>query len=273
MTPEEMQKLGIPADLHANETLIQAKDVPTLAKMLVDTKAFVGGSIRIPGPDAGDEDKKAFRAKLKEKVPDLVEVPADPAKFAEVEGMLFEKLGRPKDAKEYPALKDLGVQVPAEVKIEEEQLRSYAHGLGLTKKQFAELAKAAVAERVKASQLTSEARIALKKELGDAFDERLLAAAAAAKKMGASDAEVDAIRTGNIPPHTAKNWINVAKAIGAEGAEFGREGGGATKMTPAEAQAQIAELYNNPALKDKSHPDNKRLVNKLVELHRIAYPD
>lgn len=273
MTPEEMQKFGIPTELHGNETLLQAKDIPSLAKMLIDNKALVGSSIRIPGPDAGDEDKKAFRTKLKEKVPDLVEVPADPAKFAEVEGMLFERLGRPKDAKEYPALKDLGVQVPAEIKIEEQQLRDYAHGLGMTKKQFAELAKATVAERVKASQMTSEARAVLKKELGDAFDERLLAAAAAAKKMGASDAEVDSIRTGNVPPHTARNWINVAKAIGAEGSEFGREGGGATKMTPAEAQAQIAELYNNKALFEKSHPDNKRLALKLVDLTRIAYPD
>jgi hypothetical protein len=273
MTKEEMIAHKIPEEYHANPALLEAKDVSSLAKRLIDTQAHVGASIRIPGADAGEEDKKAFREKLQKQVPDLVEVPADPTKFAEVEGMIFEKLGRPKDAKEYPSLKDSKIEVPAEIKIEESELRAYAHGLGFTKKQFIAFAKDVVAEKIKASQMTSEARGALKKELGDAFDERLASAAVAAKKMGASDAVVDALRTGNVPPEEAKRWINVAKAIGAEGSEFGREGGAATKMTPQEAQDQIAELYRNPALTNKSHPENKRLSEKLVQLHRIAYPD
>jgi hypothetical protein len=273
MTKDEMVAFKIPEEFHANPTLLEAKDVPSLAKMLIDTKAHVGASIRIPGADAGDEDKKAFREKLQKAVPDLVEVPADPAKFAEVEGMIFERLGRPKDQKEYPSLKDAKIEVPPEIKIEEADLRARAHALGMTKKQFVKFAGEVVQEKIKASQLTSEARATLKKELGDAFDERLLAAAAAVKKMGGSDAEVDAIRTGNVPPHVARQWIAVAKSIGAEGSEFGREGGGGTRMTPAEAQAQIAELYKNPALTEKNHPENKRLAEKLVNLHRIAYPE
>jgi DnaJ-domain-containing protein 1 len=273
MTKEELAALKIPEEFHANPTLLEAKDVPALAKMLIDTKAHVGASIRIPGADAGDEDKKAFREKLQKAVPDLVEIPSDPTKFAEAEGMIFEKLGRPKDMKEYPSLKDAKIELPDGLKIEEAELRAYAHGLGMTKKQFIAFAKNAVAEKIKVSQMTSEARKALKAELGDAFDERLQAAALAAKKHGADDALVDAIRTGNIPASQAKLWIGVAKTTGTEGGNFNPEGGGSQRMTPAEALAQIDELYRNPALMQRNHPENKRLTEKLVDLHRIAHPD
>lgn len=274
MTKDEMVALKIPEDLHENPTLKEVKDIPTLAKVLVDTKAFVGSSIRIPGKDAGEEDKKAFREKLKTSVPDLVELPADPTKFAEVEGQIFERLGRPKDAKEYPGLKDSGIEVPGEVKLEETELRAIGHRLGMTKKQYLAFAKGVVEERSKEAALKSEARAALKTKLGDAFDERLGAAAAAAKKLGASEAMVTALRTGNVPADQAELWIGVAKSIGTEGGEFNKDReSGKGKMTPNEAKAQLSEIRNNPALMDRGHPDQKRLTEKLVELTRIAYPD
>jgi hypothetical protein len=274
MTKEEMVALKIPEDLHENPTLKEAKDVASMAKAYVDTKAFVGSSIRIPGQDAGEEDKKAFREKLKTAAPELVEVPADPAKFAEVEGQLFEKLGRPKKVEEYPGLKESKIEVPAEVRLDETELRKTAHGLGMTKKQYLVFAKNVVDERTKEAGLASEARGALKKELGDAFDERLSAAALAAKKHGMGEAFVTALRTGNIPPEQARGWIAVAKATGTEGSDFGRGGGesGKGKMTPREAQDALAELRKNPALFERNHPEQKRLTQKLVELTEIAYP-
>jgi hypothetical protein len=273
MTPEEMTKLGIPADLHGEASLTEIKDLSGLAKSYVETKRLVGGSIRIPGKDAGEAAVKEFKEKIRTAVPDLVEVPADPAKFAEVEGMLFEKLGRPKEAKEYPALKDAKIEVPPEIKIDEDGLRAVAHKLGMTKKQFSEFAKGVVEEKIKASQLSSEARAALKKDLGDAFDDRLLAAATAAQKFGASEALVTAIRTGNVPAEQAKLWIGVAKSTGVQGSEFNRENGGSGKMSPGEALEAIAELRKNPALMDKNHPEQKRLTEKLLKLGEIAYPE
>lgn len=272
MTKEEMVALKIPEDLHENATLKDVKDIPSLAKAFIDTKAFVGSSIRIPGQDAGEEDKKAFREKLQKAMPDLVEVPSDPTKLEAAEGMLFEKLGRPKDAKEYPSLKDAKIEVPAEINISEDELRTYGHKLGMTKKQFVKFAQGVVEERMKTAQLSSDARAVLKKELGAAFDERLTAAAAAAKKLGASETVVTALRTGNVPAEQARLWIGVAKSLGTEGSEFGREGGGSGKITPAEAQQQIDELYKNPTLYQKNHPEQKRLAAKLLELTAAANP-
>lgn len=270
MDKEQLKALGVPEDLHGEASLAEIKDLPALAKSYVETKRLVGASIRIPGKDASAEDQKAFREKLKAGVPDLVELPADPAKFAEAEGMIFERLGRPKDVKEYPALKDLKIEV-GELKIDETQLRTYAHKLGMTKKQFAEFAKEAVAEKQTIANLSSESRKALRTKLGDAFDDRLLAAANAAKKFGASDATVTAIRTGNVPDETAEAWMGVAKATGTPGSQFNGEEGGSKKMTPGEAKDALAELRKNPALMDKTHPDQKRLTDKLLALTEIAY--
>lgn len=272
MKPEEMKALGIPEALHGEASLAEIKDVAGLSQAFVDTKKLVGGSIRIPGKDAGPEVHTAFRAKISEALPDLVEVPADPAKLAEVESSILGRLGTPKEAKEYPALATLKIEVPTGVNVDEANIRDIAHKLKMTRSQFKQFAEGVVAERVKAAGMESEARKALKVELGDAFDDRLLAAAHAAQKMGADEATVTAIRTGNVPAGTAKQWIGVANAIGMKGSNFNPENGGSGKMSPAEAQIAINELYTNPALTDKNHSSNKDLVKKLSDLHAIVYP-
>lgn len=268
----EQIRAALPEDIRNSEAIKDFKDTTAFVKSFIETKSFLGNAIRIPGPDAGEPDKKAFRDRLKERVPDLVELPADPTKLAEQESMIFERLGRPKEAKEYPSLKDAKVEIAEGVTVDEEQLRGYAQKLGLTKKQYVELAKEVVTERSKAVAASSEARKALRTELGDAFEERLSAAAVAARKLGASEAMVKALKEGNVPAEQAKLWIGVAKSMGTEGSEFGsREGGGSGRMTPQEAEAQIAEIYRNPLINDKAR--NGPLVAKLVELHGIAYPE
>lgn len=271
MTPEEMTKFGVPAELHTEPSLAEIKDLAALATSYVHTKKLVGASIRIPGKDAGDAAHKEFREKLKSSVPDLIELPSDPTKFAEVEGSIFERLGKPKDAKEYPALKDSKIEIPDGVKIDEDQLRALGHKLGMTKKQYLAFASNVLEERTKEATLSSEARKALKTELGEAFDDRLLAAAHAAQAAGLPEDFVTRLRTGNVPPEQARGWIAVAKMTGQKGSEFKDGEGGEGKMSKAEALDAIAELRKNPALNERNHPEHKRLVKRLGELGEIAY--
>lgn len=273
MKPEELKALGVPESLHTDPSLAEIKDAATLAQSYVETKRLVGGSIRIPGKDAGPDVHTAFRTKVREALPDLVEVPADPAKLAEAEGLILSKLGTPKESKEYPAFADMKIEVPEGIKMDEANVREIAHKLNMTRTQFKKFAEGVVSDRVKASGIESEARKTLKTELGDAFDDRLLAAAHAAQQMGADEATVTAIRTGNVPVSTAKQWIKVGEAIGVKGSNFNHEGGGSGRMSPGEAQTAINDLYTNPALYDKGHPSNKDLVKKLSDLHTIAYPE
>lgn len=271
MTKEEMAALNIPETLHENPTLKEIKDIPTLAQVAVDLKAYQGASIRIPGPDAGEPAHKEFREKLKAKVPDLVEVPSDPEKLAAVEESIFERLGKPKEAKGYPTLLEAKVELPEAVKVNEDELRAYATKLGMTKKQYVAFAKEVIAERTAIVSADSEQRKALRSELGEAFDDRLTAAANAAKKLGYSDARVEAIRTGRVSVEEAKAWINVAKSVGVEGSAHVAEGSGSHRMTPEEAKLAVEELYANPAIRDASHPQHKSLVEKLHKYTKIAH--
>ena len=53
----------------------EAPDFATFVKTAQDLKAYQGASLRIPGPEANDEDRKAFHAKLAEKVPGVYYMP------------------------------------------------------------------------------------------------------------------------------------------------------------------------------------------------------
>lgn len=273
MNAEEMKALGIPDALHENPLLKEAKNAASLAQIAVDLKAYQGTSIRIPSENAGEADHAAFREKLREKVPSLIELPNDPEKLAPVEESIFERLGKPKEPKGYPVLKDAKVELPEGVEVNEEELRAYAHDLGMTKKQYLAFAKRVIEERSAVVNHNSEQVKALKKELGSAFEERLTAAAAAAQKLGYGEERVEAIRTGRVSVEDAKAWINVAKTLGTEGSHLVNDGGGGGKVTREEALTQIEELYRNPAMNDRSNPRHADLLKRLTELTAIAYPD
>lgn len=269
MTSEELEKLGIPKDLHETPLLKEVKDLPTLAKVAVDLKAYQGSSIRIPGPEASEDDKKSFNEKLKKANPNLFEMPADQAEAAKVEDTLFERLGKPKDRTGYPALKDLGI----ETKMDEEGLRQQAAELGLTKKQYERMAKSTAKIAEERNQKESALAGELRKELGQAFEERLTAAAVLAKKAGLPDEFVQKLKNGAVPVAEAKGWIALAKGMNTEPGELGGQpSGGSSKITPAEAKERIAELYRNPALFDKSHPQHDELVKKLHEYTAATLP-
>jgi hypothetical protein len=269
MTKEEMVAAKIPEDLHDNALLKEVKDLPTLAKVAVDLKSYQGQSIRIPGPESGDADKKEFHEKLKKAAPSLVEIPDDEKAAEPITDILLARLGKPKDRTGYPTLKDLGI----ETKMDEESLRAQADELGLTKKQYERMAKATAKIMEAQAQKNSELAKAIKSELGEAFEERLTAAAAVAKKLGRSAEFVEKLKNGAVNAEEAKSWINVAKAMGAEAGELGgQDGGGSQKITPSEARERIDELYRNPALHDKSHPRHPELVAKLLDYTRAANP-
>jgi hypothetical protein len=270
MNREELQALKVDEKLLDDPTLKEAKDVPSALKMLVDTKAFVGRSIRIPSENASEADRAAFRADLTSKIPTLVDL-SEPEK---VEETVFEKLGRPKDKTGYPAIKDIVKDLPAEIAINEDDLRARASKLGFTKKQYAAFIQEIAAERVKEHGINTEKKAALKKELGDAYADRLVDAAAVAKKFGRSDEYVAKVRAGAVDVEDVKSWLGISKAVGGEGKGIGgTPESGSGRLTPEEAQLQIAELRKNPALNEPSNPGHSAAVAKLYQLNKAAYPE
>jgi len=267
-------RAALPEAVRVDPALKDFKDVGGLAQSFIETKKLVGASIRPPGPEATPEARKEFLEKLQKAAPELVLVPEDEKTRGEVEAGIWAKLGRPKEAKDYSfdgiELEEAGVE------LKQDELRAAAAKLGLTKVQAKEFFTLAAGERSAALRALKDNQAALKKELGAAYDERLGAAAAAAGKLGASEAMVKALREGTAPLEQAKVWIGVAKAIGADKPEIGGQGGGSSgKPTPDEAKARAAEIRARPEYWDRAknpvlHDELKR---KHVEYMAQAFPE
>jgi hypothetical protein len=266
----------LPDELKNDASLKDIKDVASLAKSFIETKTYVGQSIRIPSAEAGADARKEFVTKLQERVPELVLVPEDEAKRAEVEETIFAKLGKPKDAKGYevPKLDDVALSPE-----EEETLRGIATRRGYTKKQFSALVKDAAAEKLARQKAQHEARNQLKQTFGSAYDERLGVFRALAEQTGAPDGLKKAIADGTIDPASAKWMEGLARKMGlldAGSGGIGNQGGGGNgKMTPAEAQLKLAEIRSNPVYfnRGKNPELHEALKAKVQELLPLAYPE
>ena len=265
---------SLPEAIRGDASLQGFKDPAALAQSYLETKKLVGASLRPPGPDAAPEAHKEFAEKLSKSVRGrLLYLPEDEKARAAVEGEVWGVLGRPAKPEEY-GFED--VQLEPGVELDQAALRGYAAKLGLTKAQAKELFATVAGERAAALRALKDNQAALKKELGAAYDERLGAAAAAAGKVGASEAMVKALREGSAPLEQVKVWIGVAKAIGGEQSHVAGQGAGGTgKLTPDEALGRAAEIRQRAEYWDRSknpalHDELKR---KHVELMAQAYPE
>lgn len=258
----------LPDDLKTSPVIQDFKDVAGVVKSLIETKSFVGNSIRIPGPDAGAEARMDVVTKLKEKMPELILIPDgedDVAKAARE--VARSRLGTPKEAKEYTLQKD--IEIPSD---RLEQLREEAFSLRLDREQFRAFAKKE-ADRIAAmSQVQKDAQAALKKELGAAFDERTASAAAIAAKLGASEALVSALKAGAVDGATFKMFSAIAKGFGETRQVADQTGAVGGKPTPDEARAQRAEImgrreYFDP--KPNQMDIHRALVAKVQALNEL----
>lgn len=252
----------LPDDLRDDPSLKDFNDLPSLAKSYREQKAFVGGSIRPPGPDAKPEEKKEFRDKLQKHAPDLVQfVEGD----ADAEGRVWEKLGRPKD--------EAGYEFATDVQLDMNLLRTVAKNTGMTKAQFAKFAEATAAGMRKQTEASKADQAALKTEWGQGYDQQLKDAAAVAAKLNADEATVKAIAAGTMRSKDLKIWAGIAKSVGKEpGGDLNGGKPNSGGLTPTEADAQFREIQRNPAYFDRNHVDHERLVKKAVELQGMVNP-
>jgi hypothetical protein len=258
----------LPDDLREDPALKDFNDVTALAKSFKDTKTFVGRSIQPPGEAATPEQKAEFYDKLRKHAPNLV--PLD-EKDEKAQELVWEKLGRPKDAKEYD------FKAPPEAgEFNLDQLRETAKALGLTKAQFNKMAETALATRGKVADEFKADQTALKTEWGAAYQEKLDKAATAAAKLGASADVVTAIKAGTMKSGPLKLWDGIAKAIGheppANGAGGAAGAAGAGALTPAEAEAEISALQNGGALYNRQHADHEKAKLRYMKLMEFVAP-
>jgi hypothetical protein len=232
--------------------------VEDLAKGYVNAQQMIGGSIRIPGQDAGEGDWEKFYDRFSE-VPGLTRY--DPNDLTS----LYEAAGMPEDIDGY------GLEGV------DQDFLTLAHAAGLNRDQvetilaYQDLESSDAGE---AEEREIEAGVnTLRSEWGLSFDRKVEEGQRAVAFLeqtapGLSEA-LDATGAGNHPA-----MIRLFQALGAnlqEGEGFSGTHGASSAITPSEALAQIAEIQNNP--KHPYHEGNQEALDKYLELHRFAHPE
>lgn len=257
---------ALPEDLRGSPHIQNYTSLEDLAKGHVNAQNTISRSIRIPGQDAGDDAREAFISKLTE-VDGVVRVPTADQTPEEI-GQFWNRLGRPEthagyelQAPEFEGLKFEGGEA-------ESFWKQTFHGLGLTQEQAQGVFSAYLKNQGEvmsgALKETAAAETALREEWGDAYEQRIqIANQAVQQVMPEGYAELcEQMGLGRNPLH-----IRAMEKIGrmALEDEVLRDITPSGQMTAGveEMREQISELKANPAYTSGSHPDHKRIVEKV----------
>jgi len=186
---------------------------------------------------------------------------------------IYERLGAPKDAKEY------GIDAPAQggdAKRLENFLKN-AHEMGLTKAQAQRLA---AADGEYASQLATTAQEqaagafrdqvkSLEKEWGAAYENNRTIAADAARRMGMDAKKIDALSSALGHAETMKLLASIGKSVGESAFIQGRQPN--APMEPASAKSRISELLADKDFGSRLMAGESDAKATWERLHREAY--
>jgi len=264
-------KESLPEELRSEPVIQQTKDIPSLAKQLVHAQRMLGGSIRIPGKDAGQEDWDKFYSRLQE-VPGVARIPTDPSQDQEGTAAVLKKLGWPESPDKYQ------VNVPEDAGLDPEFVQANLkalHEIGLTQQQaqaymdrLAEQHRNLVMEEQKEEQ---ERQALLQQKFGQALERVQFDAAAAAKQLGGDEAAQALAEAGLLEdPHVLSVLSKAAELLKESGTQLPEHSGQMGGLTPDEARAQIQEMWNNKdhPLHHSTHPHHQSAVQRYYELHR-----
>ena len=252
-------------------------DIKPLSQLEADISGafqWQGNSLRMPGPDAGDEDIGKFQDQVMQKIPGLMKTP----NLEDTEGMdaMFAKLGKPDAADAYKTPDGVDL-TPEQVG----QIKGLAFKANMTQAQFnnylTEWGGAYQQEVHAASSKHEEAITALRGEWGAAYDQNVGEITAFLKTNATTpDSVVAALEGGQLPAEQVRWLHSLASTVSNEDGEFHKqENPGERKLTPSEAEAQLVEIRNRLYTNDGSvtHQEKEVLNKKRLELMAYMHPD
>lgn len=248
-----------------------AKSADQILADLNDAAQHMGNSLRIPGPDAGEDAMATFQTRAMEKIPGLMKTPD--AEDAEGMSAIFGKLGRPAGAD--------GYKVPEGLDLTPEQagqVMGMAHAADMTQGQFSKYvsdwAAANGAAVTEAQNKHSQALEALKGEWGATYDKNVGEIASFLKSNSSTpDSVLQALEGGQLPAEQVRWLHSLAESVSPEDGQFHQqEDAGSGLVSPSEARDQIEEINVRLINESKDMTTNQRqgLMVKLLKLQYMA---
>jgi hypothetical protein len=188
---------------------------------------------------------------------------------------IFEKLGAPKDPKEY---KIEFAKEAADAQAAD-WFRDVAHKNGFTHRQVENFLKAynERAQTMTKAQMDAhesvikEADMALKKEWGSAFEQNKSIADQAAIKLGMNETQIKALGAALGPDKALKLLADLGKATGEAGFVTGQTAG-SNMMTPEQAKSEIRGLMNDQAFIARVSRGEPEALKQWNRLNQMASP-
>ena len=257
----------LPDEIKDSGVLDDIKTIDQMATMVVNGRKLQSNQISIPGEDVSPEKRDEFMLDLQSKIPDLVYV----GENADL-NKLYDRMGRPKEATEYK----LG-DIPDPLKDNFAELSVKAHELGVSDKQLVGLKDTILSEYEaslnKQAVTMEESEQALKKEYGEAFEDRKSSTANFAKQVGFDEQFVEAVKEGIIGLDNMKAFDKLMTGFESPGPRIGDElAQEFSHMTPGQAELKLDEILNNKEHPywDGASPAHDAAIAKVVELTRAA---
>jgi hypothetical protein len=235
-----------------------------------------GNSLRMPGPDAGDDDIAAFRSKVVEKVDGLMPIPN--MDDADSMSAIFGKMGKPAEPS--------GYKLPEGVVVEGDalgNLQASAHDMNMTQSQFEAQVNQMNGMQNTATEAQTAAIEATKQTLmtdwGNAFEARMTEIATFLKNDADTPPDIVAdLEAGRIPADQMK-WLHKLTQLGDEASPVQGQQNATGELAPAEAEEQLNEVErrllagNNGRPMHPSDPAYPGLISKRDKLMLQAFPN
>lgn len=237
----------------------------------MDQQHYLGNSIRVPGPDATDEDRAKFHEKLLNNAPDLMLKPN--AEDEQAMETLFQQMGRPEKASEYE------VEIPEGLEFPQERLdliKDLAYKNGLSRRQLKgvldELNAHDLQQESAAAEFLQNSQKELANEWGVMYDKHMDATRGMLEKTGAPKQLVDAMEAKALNADTIKWLHSLNKQLGTEGIEISNQDSQGNGMyAPEEAAARADEIFNKMMDLPESDPQYARLMKKRHDLIKMSH--
>ncbi len=263
---------SLPKELQGVEDLKQFENVADLAQNFIDRGKHLGNAIRIPSQEASEEDIATFRTRLMDKVPDLMPVPN--LEDEDSINHVLTRLGRPDTAEAYKMVEIEGATFN---KAEELTLRTQAHKMGLTNKQFAILATDLLTDRGLSTEATAKLKTdalnEIKKEWGDTFDPRKQSIIAFLHQHKAAQGIIDQVQNDDASPDLLRWFHSITTSLSEDPEHDLKDvGPDPAQITPLEAYERANEIRRRIQKQEikQSDPMYKSYLDKLVRYDAIA---